>query len=262
MAMLVVLQRTRKEHAHEVAHLVVEAVRGGRRYRLVVFVDQDDRQLFRTGMDGLAEKPERQRQIHFVALFVHHAQQTISFRRKIHRLDGLGKLSDARSHQGVQKPYGLAKRLPLHVLERQEDHRVLALLLAIRLARRPYLLVMEQRLLVLVERADHLQHRRLAEAPRAGEQHHARFRIDEVLENQRLVHAIGIAREPCPVARSHRRRQKPSPAHRVASAHLPYASTCRFSHVLTCVMHRTPCSLPDFRPRNKRGAQRSIPFCF
>ena len=57
MAMPVVLQRTREEHAHEGTHLVVEPVRRGRRDRLVVFVDQKDWQLFCESVYGLAEKP-------------------------------------------------------------------------------------------------------------------------------------------------------------------------------------------------------------
>ena len=80
---------------------------------------------------------------------------------------------------------------------------MLSLLRAILVARRPDFLVVEERCIAVVERAEHPQHRRLAEAPRTREENHPRTRINEVLENQRLVHAIRITGKRGPVARPH-----------------------------------------------------------
>ena len=72
----------------------------------------------------------------------------------------------------------------------------------------------------LVERTDHLQRRCLAEATRTRKEHHRRLGVDEVFQDQRLVHAVGRAREPRPVARPHGRRQKLARARRLVGAHL------------------------------------------
>ena len=192
--MFVVFQRARKEHAHEITHLVVESVRRGRRDWLVVLVDQDDGKLLRERMDRLGEESERFGKLVLRSLAVYHlAQRPFLCPVSPPVLNAIRKSGDLVADHGGKASERLFYSSLLDVLERQEDHRVPALLLAVLSPRRPDLLVTEQRRLTLVERAEHLQHGCLAEAPRAREQHHARLRVDEVLQNERLVNTIGIA---------------------------------------------------------------------
>ena len=250
--MLVVLQRTREEHAHEGTHLVVEPVRRGRRDRLVVFVNQYDRELLRESMDSLREKAERFGKLVLRPLAVHHlAQRPFLGPVSPPVLDTICKSGDLVANHGGKAGERRFCGGLLDILEREEDDRMSTLLLAVHLARRPYLLVMKQRRLALVKRPNHLQCRRLAEATRAREQHHRRLGVDEVLEDQCLVHAVGRAREPRPVARPHGRRQKPARARRHAGTHLFAVLFLRFRHCQPHALFLTRPSLSNFSPKTK-----------
>ena len=162
--------------------------------RLVVFVDQDDGKLLRERMDCLGEKSERFGKLVLRPLAVHHlAQRPFLGSVSPYVLDAICKSGDFVANHGGEAGERLFCGGLLDVLEREENHRMLSLLALVLLSSRPDLLVEEQRRLTLVERTDHLQHGRLAEAPRTREQHHTRFRVNEILQDERLVHAVGIA---------------------------------------------------------------------
>ena len=182
-------------------------------------------------MDSLREKAERFGKLVLRPLAVHHlAQRPFLGPVSPPVLDAICKSGDLVANHGGKAGERRFCGGLLNILEREEDDRMSTLLLTVHLSRRPYLLVLEQRRLVLVKRPDHLQRRCLAEAPGAREQDHRRLGVDEVFQDQRLVHAVGRPREPRPVARPHGRRQKPARAHRHAGAHLFAVHFLRFRH--------------------------------
>ena len=93
---------------------------------------------------------------------------------------------------------GLLPSVELHILEGQEDHRVLALIIPVLLAAGPDLLILEVDGSILVAlfkiSAQHIHIQRLAEAPGAGEQRHHRTLVDEILDHHRLVDVVVFRR--------------------------------------------------------------------
>ena len=93
---------------------------------------------------------------------------------------------------------GLLPSIKLHILEGQEDHRVLALIIPVLLAAGPDLLIPEIDGGILVAlfkiSAQHIHIQRLAEAPGAGEQRHHRTLVDKVLDHHRLVDVVVFRR--------------------------------------------------------------------
>ena len=93
---------------------------------------------------------------------------------------------------------GLLPSIKLHILEGQEDHGILALIIPVLLAAGPDLLIPEVDGGILVTlfkvSAQHIHIQRLAEAPGAGEQRHHRTLVDEVLDHHRLVDVVVFRR--------------------------------------------------------------------
>ena len=119
--MVVVLHRAGEEHAHEIHHLLVVAVRGGARHGRVVFVDDYERLLLVVEMEGLCEKAESLRKIVHAALLRLDPFEQSNFvrlgKRRHSRLVPRELASDVISEV-------VLRRLPrkrLVVLERQVD---------------------------------------------------------------------------------------------------------------------------------------------
>ena len=93
---------------------------------------------------------------------------------------------------------GLLPSVELHILEGQEDHRVLALIIPVLLAAGPDLLIPEVDGGILVAlfkiSAQHIHIQRLAEAAGAGEQRHHRTLVDKVLDHHRLIDIVVFRR--------------------------------------------------------------------
>ena len=93
---------------------------------------------------------------------------------------------------------GLLPSIKLHILEGQEDHRVLALIIPVLLAAGPDLLIPEINRGILVAlfkiSAQHIHIQRLAEAAGTSEQRHHRTLVDKVLDHHRLVNIVVFRR--------------------------------------------------------------------
>ena len=93
---------------------------------------------------------------------------------------------------------GLLPSVELHILEGQEDHRVLALIIPVFLPASPDLLIPEVDGSILVALfkvgAQHIHIQRLAKAPGSGEQRHHRTLINEVLDHHRLINVVVFRR--------------------------------------------------------------------
>ena len=93
---------------------------------------------------------------------------------------------------------GLLPSVELHILEGQEDHGILALIIPVLLAAGPDLLIPEVDGGILVAlfkvSAQHIHIQRLAEAPGTGKQRHHRTLVDKVLDHHRLVDVVVFRR--------------------------------------------------------------------
>ena len=106
---------------------------------------------------------------------------------------------------------GVIPGFKFHVLKRNIDNRVLALISAIFLSASPDLFVPEinRRILIrlLKEHAQHVHVQRFAKPAWASKQRYLRSLIDEVTDQQRLVHVIILARRFTIIRNPDRQRQ-------------------------------------------------------
>ena len=102
----------------------------------------------------------------------------------------------------------LRPSIELDILESQENHRVLSLIVPVLLTAAPNLLVAEINRGILVtffkKSAQHIHIQRLAESPRAGEQRHHRALVNEILNHHRLVDVVVFRRRKAVVGHTDR----------------------------------------------------------
>ena len=197
--MLVILEPAGKQIPHKLDDLVVVVLLVALLAGCVVFIDDDNGRNAIVLVQHSGQVQQRRRQFHLAdlavrQLFIRLFAVLVAFvaGQQLFVPPGLlcENVPDGRK--------GLLPSVELHILEGQEDHRVLALIILVLLAAGPDLLILEVDGGILVALfkvgAQHIHIQRLAEAAGTGEQRHHRALVDEILDHHRLVDVVVFRR--------------------------------------------------------------------
>ena len=197
--MLIILEPARKQVSHKLDDLVVVVLLISLLNRRIILVNDDDGRNTVVLMEHCRQIQQRSGQLHFAylalsQLFIGLFAVLVALTAGQQFFMPPGFLCENISNRRKS----LRPSVELNILERQENHRVLPLIVPVLLTAAPNLLVAEINRSILVtffkKSAQHIHIQRLAEASRTGKQRHHRALVNEILNHHRLVDVVVFRR--------------------------------------------------------------------